>query len=516
MKIYTKTILLLMPLLAFSCGNQECITSSNPGPTQTHEHTPSTTYSKDEYGHYHACSCDKNVRFDFAPHTFAKNDDGFYTCSTCGYVKDADKNEIYNIIKKAIKNTNEYKGNLSLESSSIIDYGGAKERIITNAASDLASGKFVEKAVSGEYDPSNETWTEKTELRKLEIEEDKYTVYEQDNKGVVTSNIVDKTYAEAELANPWETIGSFFYKGDNSFTKILLRINSFAELNEGFAKIFSLNAAEVGNIKIDVESKDNLYTLALEGTAYQQNNNEGMKLGIVKGGYKFVFDKDKLREFTFGSESTVYSIALEEPMKMVDDSTIKFKYEFDNDLYTSVDFETKPVPTEAIYGRINIIFEGGYRYANSTSKPIGEKVADAGAALGVNLYHDEALKKKVTEEEVFTCATKTYYAEPIKEATRAFVIYQREINCKAPELFKKYMVDYTSKSVYFYQQHSVDTTYTVPSSLLPSDNEVTNLNAKVTLNGVAFDLSSPVINITKGNLYTLKTTQDGVAEPFNY
>ena len=78
------------------------------------------------------------------------------------------------------------------------------------------------------------------------------------------------------------------------------------------------------------------------------------------------------------------------------------------------------------------------------------------------------------------------------------------------------MVDYTSKSVYFYQQHSVDTTYTVPSSLLPSDNEVTNLNAKVTLNGVAFDLSSPVINITKGNLYTLKTTQDGVAEPFNY
>lgn len=39
MKIYTKTILLLMPLLAFSCGNQECITSSNPGPTQTHEHT---------------------------------------------------------------------------------------------------------------------------------------------------------------------------------------------------------------------------------------------------------------------------------------------------------------------------------------------------------------------------------------------------------------------------------------------------------------------------------------------
>lgn len=515
MKIYTKTILLLMPLLAFSCGNQECITSSNPGSTQTHEHTPSTTYSKDEYGHYHACSCDKNVRFDFAPHTFAKNDDGFYTCSTCGYVKDADKNEIYNIIKKAIKNTNEYKGNLSLESSSIIDYGGAKERSITNAASDLASGKFVEKAVSGEYDPSNETWTEKTELRKLEIEEDKYTIYEQDNKGVVTSNIVDKTYAEAELANPWETIGSFFYKGDNSFTKILLRINSFADLNEGFAKIFSLNAAEVGNINIDVESKDNLYTLALEGTAYQQNNNEGMKLGIVKGGYKFVFDKDKLREFTFGSESTVDSIALEDPMKMVDDSTIKFKYEFDNDLYNSVDFETKPAATEAISGRIDLIFEGGYRYANSTTKPIGEKVADAGAALGVNLYYDEALKKKVTEE-VFTCATKTYYAEPIKEATRAFVIYQREINYKAPELFKKYMVDYTSKSVYFYQQHSVDTTYTVPSSLLPNDDEATNLNAKVTLNGVAFDLSSPVINITKGNLYTLKTTQDGVAEPFNY
>lgn len=505
-----------MPLLAFSCGNQECITSSNPGSTQTHEHTPSTTYSKDEYGHYHACSCDKNVRFDFAPHTFAKNDDGFYTCSTCGYVKDADKNEIYNIIKKAIKNTNEYKGNLSLESSSIIDYGGAKERSITNAASDLASGKFIEKAVSGEYDPSNETWTEKTELRKLEIEEDKYTIYEQDNKGVVTSNIVDKTYAEAELANPWETIGSFFYKGDNSFTQILLRINSFVELNEGFAKIFSLNAAEVGNINIDVESKDNLYTLALEGTAYQQNNNEGMKLGIVKGGYKFVFDKEKLREFIFGSESTVDSIALEEPMKMVDDSTIKFKYEFDNDLYNSVDFETKPAATEAISGRIDLIFEGGYRYANSTTKPIGEKVADAGAALGVNLYYDEALKKKVTEEEVFTCVTKTYYAEPIKEATRAFVIYQREINYKAPELFKKYMVDYTSKSVYFYQQHSVDAAYTVPSSLLPNDDEVTNLNAKVTLNGVAFDLSSPVINITKGNLYTLKTTQEGVAEPFNY
>lgn len=516
MKIYTKTILLLMPLLAFSCGNQECSTSSNPDQVQTHEHTPSTTYSKDEYGHYHACSCDKNVRFDFAPHTFSKNDDGFYTCSTCGYVKDADKNEIYSIIKKAIKNTNEYKGSLSLESSSIVDYGGAKERSITKAASDLASGKFVDKTVSGEYDPSTETWTEKTELRKLEIEEDKYTIYMQDNKGAVTSNIVDKTYAEAELSNPWETIGSFFYKGDNSFTKILLRINSFADLNEGFAKIFSLNAAEVGNITLDVESKDNLYTLALEGTAYKQMKNDGIKLSTTKGGYKFVFDKEKLREFTFGMESTVDAIAFEEPMTMVDDSTIKFKYEFDNDLYTSVDFETKPVPTEAISGKIDLIFEGGYKYASSTTKPIGQKVVDAGTALGVNLYHDEALKKKVTEEEVFTCATKTYYAEPIKDETRAFVIYQREINYKVPELFKKYMVDYTSKSVYFYQQHSVDAAYTVPSSLLPSDDEVTNLNAKVTLNGVAFDLSSPVINITKGNLYTLKTTQDGVAEPFNY
>mgnify|MGYP007016830071 CR=1 FL=1 len=516
MKIYTKTILLLMPLLALSCGNQECASSSNPDPVQTHEHTPSTTYSKDEYGHYHACSCDKNVRFDFAPHTFAKNDDGFYVCSTCGYVKDTDKNEIYNIIKKAIKNTNEYKGSISLESSSIIDYGGAKERSITNASSDLTSGKFVEKAVSGEYDPSTETWTEKTELRKLEIEEDKYTYYTQDDKGVVTSNIADKTFAEYELSNPWETVGSFFYKGDNSFTQILLRVDSFAELNEDFAKIFSLNTSEVGNITLDVESKDNLYTLTLEGTAYQQNNNEGVKLGIVKGGYKFVFDKDKLREFTFGMESTIDSLASEEPMKMVDDSTIKFKYEFDNDLYTSVDFETKPAPTEPIVGRIDLIFEGGYHYSSSTSKPIGQKVVDAGTALGVNLYYDEALKNIVSEEEIFTCLTKTYYAEPVKDETRAFVIYQREINYKAPELFKKYLVDYTSKSVYFYQQHSVDAAYTVSSSLLPNDDEVTNLNAKVTLNGVAFDLSSPVINITKGNLYTLKTTQDGVAKPFDY
>ena len=53
MKIPTKTtFLLLLPLLVISCGNEKPSPDSNQ-PTPPHIHAPSSTYAKDETGHYH-------------------------------------------------------------------------------------------------------------------------------------------------------------------------------------------------------------------------------------------------------------------------------------------------------------------------------------------------------------------------------------------------------------------------------------------------------------------------------
>ena len=513
MKNYSKAILLLLSLLAISScngngGDKSCNTGSN---VQTHEHTPSTTYSKDENGHYHSCSCEQNIRFDFAPHTYVKNDDGFYVCSTCGYIKDSQKNEVLNVIKKSVENSLEYRGPLSVEFSNV----SPTTKVTTSGTSDLSSGKYAVKEKKEEYDDSTKSWQTVITQDKIEIEEDKYILYSLNEEGKITATNSDKTFAEKNSANPWETVGDSLFKGQNSFCTILLRMNSYAELKENFPKIFALGAEGLGNIDVDIEAKDDLYYFILTANTWTQSKSGGIKLANLEGGYRFAFDKETLRSIDFGAKYTTEMIMSEKSLEGTENTMIKFDYKFNEDLYNSVTFEEKPAPTLTSDGEINVVFEGGFVYNNTVSKPIGEKVNAAGSAIGVNLYYDEALRKKVSDEEVFTVLPKTYYAEPIKDDTRAFVIYEREINYKAPKLFEKYLVEYTSRSVQFYQQHNNDTDYVIPSGFLPESNEVDNLNAKVTVNGVALDLSNPVIKITTGNLYVVKTVQDGVVVPFD-
>ena len=83
MTIPTKTaFLLLLPLLVISCGHPNPSTDSHP-PTPPHIHAPSSTYVKDETGHYHPCTCESEARFDFALHNDVKNSKGIQVRATC-------------------------------------------------------------------------------------------------------------------------------------------------------------------------------------------------------------------------------------------------------------------------------------------------------------------------------------------------------------------------------------------------------------------------------------------------
>ena len=73
-----------------ACDNTNEATPT-PTPEPTHEHTYATEWSKNETKHWHAATCEHDLKKDEAEHTF---DNGVeistgkkYTCSVCGYEK---------------------------------------------------------------------------------------------------------------------------------------------------------------------------------------------------------------------------------------------------------------------------------------------------------------------------------------------------------------------------------------------------------------------------------------------
>ncbi len=503
MKLNKKTFLLLMPLVftMASCGGNK---------TQGHTHSKETAYSYDENGHYHSCSCDENIRFDYTAHTYTTNSEGINSCSVCGYVENQAQEQVWKVIKSSLEKTANYNGAFTTILNADINVLEGKMKGSQIIAIDPNSGKYLDSMINKVYNPSTLSWMEvETSIEKVEIEGDKYTFYSFDGSAV-EAKYADKYYGQyLKGTNPLNTFmeGSF-NGGENSFVNILLKMESYSEINKFLPELFTLNTKS-GNFITKLEMKDNLYVFNFYTKDVRDNENEGVLIDHNKADYSLYFDKEKLvkaeifvnmyaENFNGQGQTITYNMAYD------------FKYSFDEELYNKQTFDAKPTPTEYLEGRANLIFAGGYEwqgpYGNSK---INEKVTEKAAERGLELYYDKELKNKVSDDELLTTLPKTYYVKQIVDSKHAYVLLLNETNYKTSSLYKKYIKEYTEKTVYTYLVYEYASTYNITG--FPSSKDIENLNAKVTVNGEEVKNSS--VSLSLGNTYTIIVSKDAISNP---
>ena len=255
--------------------------------------------------------------------------------------------------------------------------------------------------------------------------------------------------------------------------------------------------------------KDNLYVFNFYTKDVRDNENEGVLIDHNKADYSLYFDKEKLvkaeifvnmyaENFNGQGQTITYNMAYD------------FKYSFDEELYNKQTFDAKPTPTEYLEGIANLIFAGGYEwqgpYGNSK---INEKVTEKAAERGLELYYDKELKNKVSDDELLTTLPKTYYVKQIVDSKHAYVLLLNETNYKTSSLYKKYIKEYTEKTVYTYLVYEYASTYNITG--FPSSKDIENLNAKVTVNGEEVKNSS--VSLSLGNTYAIIVSKDAISNP---
>lgn len=508
MKISTKTVfLLLLPLLTISCGNEESSTLSN-----IHTHAPVSDYAKDESGHYHPCSCESDIRFDFEAHTYSKNSEGLQACTTCGYIEHEEQETAWKIIKTSLMNSLQYDGaltaNVTMESQEGEDSLKANETFST----DPTSGKTVHVSKAEAFDPTTSKWvTANEEKSKVEVDEDDFVLYEFSGTDVTATN-VDKEYAVSSTGtNPWDLFGSSF-KGDvNSLSEILSKMDSFAELYEYLPSMLEMDEDMNLKFSADISTKDNFYILSLKGESFLQDFDYGEIGSESAGAYTFTFDKNTLLSLGVVSYTKSEHLNEKRNKESKENMVYSFTYSFDKALYESTTFETKPTPSGYAQGAIDLEFEGGYLWEGAFRLDINHAVNEIAAPNGLELFYDKEMKKPVSGEEMFSTLRKKYYASPKILSDRSFVITMMEINYKVPSKFSKFMTEYVERCVIDYRLYSSADTHSIYR--FPSSDEEEYRNAKVTVNGAT--VTSNIVSVVLGNLYTVLIKIDGVATPIS-
>lgn len=74
-------LLLLVTLCLFSCE-----TEGNKNPSDSHKHSFSTVWEKDEYGHWHECECGEKEEVDdhYYTNEWLKDENGHWHVCICG------------------------------------------------------------------------------------------------------------------------------------------------------------------------------------------------------------------------------------------------------------------------------------------------------------------------------------------------------------------------------------------------------------------------------------------------
>lgn len=512
MKVPTKTVfLLLLPLLVISCGNEKPSPDSNQNqPTPSHIHAPSSTYVKDETGHYHPCTCESDVRFDFAPHNYAKNSEGIRVCTTCGYLEHEEKEAAWKIMKASLLNSLKYDGPLT--ASVVIE--GEEEGVSVKGAetfsTDPVTGKFIQTFQSEVYDPTTSQWMAAPEEKsKVEIDEDDFTLYEFDGSEVTATN-VDKEYAVYYSGtNPWDLFGGSFRGSPNSLSSILSKMDSFAEIREYLPLFLKMDGNLGIHFEADIEAKEDTYRLLLNGSSFAQDPENGEMGTESKGGYTITFDKNTFLSLGVDIYGKSENLNEEKNEESKQSMVYSFAYSFDDALYESTTFDEKPTPSGYAPGKIDLEFEGGYLWKGAFRKDINFAVNEIAAPNGLELFYDAKMKKPVSDDEMFSTLGKKYYARPKILADRSFVVTMVEIDYKVSTKMEKFMTGYVDRYVTDYVMYSASATHTI--SRFPSKKQIDYLNASITVNGAT--ITSNTLSVVPGNLYTVLIKMDGVATP---
>lgn len=501
MKINKKHSLLFLPFLLISCGKQENV----------HEHLKQEAYSKDEIGHYHSCSCEEDIRFDFEPHKFAKNNEGIFSCSVCGYIKDEAKEDAWKIIKKSLANSLEYKGPLTAKQSMEMVDGIMKMRMSSTLTSEPSTGKFLETSLSEAYDPESSKWieAEKT-FKKTEINEGKIILYEG-TPDSTNSSYADKEYVNSiDTFNPWAILGDFFYGEENSLTNIFLRMDSYQEAKEMIPILLKLNNESSSDFNFDIETKDNLYSMLIYGGGLSYNSSRGIKLEEETGDMYFNFNKDTFVSYQIINKVKEEAINEANSSENQMNALISFDYGFDSKTYDETIIENKETPTAYEDGYINIAFDD-YLWEKAFRQDINVTVNSIAKANDLDLYYDKQMKKKVTDEEMFATSPKTYYAQPLINTKRAYVLDLRETNYVAGSTLKKYVSEYTEKWVSgFYLYSSEGEIHNIDRYGYPSNNDKEKYNIHITLDGQAYEDKQDFV-VSLGKLYKVLIKKDEIA-----
>ncbi len=510
MKIPTKTtFLLLLPLLVISCGNEKPSPNSNQL-TLPHIHAPSSTYVKDETGHYHPCTCESDVRFDFAPHNYVKNSEGIQVCTTCGYLENEEKEAAWKIMKASLLNSLQYDGPLTASVAMEGEEEGAMVKNAETFSADPVTGKFVQTSKTEVLDPTTSQWMSAPEgKKKVEIDEDDFTLYEFDGSEVTATN-VDKEYAIYDSGtNPWDLFGGSFRGSPNSLSSILSKMDSFAEIREYLPLFLKMDGNLGIHFDADIEVKEDTYCLILKGSSFAQDPEYGKMGTESSGSYTITFDKNTFLSLGVDVYGKSENLNEEKNEKSVQSMAYSFAYSFDDTLYESTTFDEKPTPSGYASGKIDLEFEGGYLWKGAFRKNINHTVNEIAAPNGLELFYDAKMKKPVSDDEMFSTIGKKYYARPKILTDRSFVVTMVEVDYKAPTKMEKFITGYVDRYVTDYALYSGNATHTIYS--FPTKNQVEYLNATITVNGAT--VTSNTLSVVPGNLYTVLIKMDGVATP---
>ena len=199
--------------------------------TKGHTHSKETAYSYDENGHYHSCSCDENIRFDYTAHTYTTNSEGINSCSVCGYVEYQEKDKLWKVIRNSLEKTIKYDGAYTTITTGEMNTSDGNMIASLSTTTDPNSGKYLFSSKTKMYDPSTSSWIDaEKDVKKVEIEEDKYIYYLLDEEGL-SVKYTDKYYGQyAGGTNPLNSfMDGHFYGEDKKLFNVLQRVENYKE-----------------------------------------------------------------------------------------------------------------------------------------------------------------------------------------------------------------------------------------------------------------------------------------------
>ena len=250
--------------------------------------------------------------------------------------------------------------------------------------------------------------------------------------------------------------------------------------------------------------------MLIYGGGLSYSSSRGIKLGEETGDMYFNFNKDTFVSYQLINKVKEEAINEANSSENQMNALVSFDYGFDSKTYDETIIENKETPTAYEDGYINIAFDD-YLWKKAFRQDLNVTVNSIAKANDLELYYDKQMKKKVTDEEMFSTSPKTYYAQPLINPKKAYVLDLRETNYVTGSTLKKYVKEYTEKWVSgLFLYSSEGETHLIDRYGYPSDDDKEKYNIRITLDGQAYEDKKDFV-VSLGKLYKVLIKKDEIA-----